>query len=320
MSQIYPWLDEVWRKWQHGLQSDQFSNVSLLNAPSGMGGDKLVTHLSKALMCSKDKAHPCGMCHSCDLMASNTHPDVHLFKPEKEGKAITVDQIRLCNKFAQESSQLSHHRLIIIESAHSLNESAANALLKTLESSPPHCFFVLLTESINLLLPTIVSRCQQWSVRIPTALDVTKWVKQQSGSECPLFVAHICNYEPVKALQFIEQGLQPEYQAIEDKFLQYAQGQDNWLELAALIVKNPIQNLTWLWYLISDAQKIHFDICDPQLTPASTQLRQLVEYDKLYQMGTALGKLKKQLEQHSGLNVELLIAGWLIQHKEETCL
>ncbi|CAH0539253.1 DNA polymerase III subunit delta' C-terminal domain-containing protein [Vibrio marisflavi] len=319
MSDLYPWLEELWHKWQNSLGSDQFSNVSLLNAPLGLGGDKLVEQLAKALMCTKDKVSPCGLCHSCDLMASGTHPDFHLFKPEKEGKAITVDQIRLCNKFAQESSQLSHHRLIVIESAHSLNESAANALLKTLESSSQQCFFVLLTDRLNLLLPTIVSRCQQWSLPVPTAIEVTEWVEQQIGQDCPLFVAHICNYEPLQAKQFIEQDWLSDYRKLEEQFLLYAHGEDNWIELTSLIAQQAMLSMTWLWYLISDAQKIHFDVCDPQLTPGSVKLCELLSYDKLYQMGSTLGQLRRQLETNSGLNVELLTADWLIQHKEEPC-
>lgn len=118
-------------------------------------------------------------------MQSGSHPDYHLVRPEKEGRTISVDQIRQCNRLAQESSQLSGYRLIVIEPAEAMNESAANALLKTLEEPAEKCVFVLLTSRINHLLPTIVSRCQQITVAEPSASLVAEWLAENCNRMCP---------------------------------------------------------------------------------------------------------------------------------------
>ncbi|MCL9783589.1 DNA polymerase III subunit delta' [Vibrio sp. S4M6] len=319
-NELYPWLEGVWSQWKHNLDIDQFSNVSLLVGASGLGTNELVRKLSLAIMCTNQTTEPCGYCHSCNLMASSTHPDYHLFRPEKEGKAISVDQIRQCNKLAQESSQLSHARLIVIESAHSLNESAANALLKTLESAHSGCFFVLLTDKLNLLLPTIVSRCQQWSIPTPSSQQVTDWVQKETRKACPQYVAHICNYEPLKTRDFIESDQLARYQDIESYFLKYLQGEESWSSTVATLNKEPELTLTWIWYLISDAQKWHFQLTGEQATPGSEQLSALRSYDCLYKMNVALTNLMQQLKSSSGLNSELLIANWLIEYEEDTCL
>jgi len=47
----------------------------------------------------------------------------------------------------------------LIIDAHLLNEAASNCLLKTLEE-PSNGIFILLTSKLNLLLDTIISRCQ----------------------------------------------------------------------------------------------------------------------------------------------------------------
>ena len=47
----------------------------------------------------------------------------------------------------------------MIINAHLLNEAASNCLLKTLEE-PSNGIFILLTSKLNLLLDTIISRCQ----------------------------------------------------------------------------------------------------------------------------------------------------------------
>jgi len=54
----------------------------------------------------------------------------------------------------------SRRRVFVLEDAHTLNDQAANRLLKTLEEPPPFAHLVLLAPSPREVLPTIVSRCQ----------------------------------------------------------------------------------------------------------------------------------------------------------------
>ncbi|MCV5746812.1 hypothetical protein OFN42_42035, partial [Escherichia coli] len=77
----------------------------------GLAVEKLVEFFSHALLCQNYSSEACGFCHSCQLTKSQSHPDLHWIRPEKEGKAITVDQIRACNRLAHESSQLNGYRL-----------------------------------------------------------------------------------------------------------------------------------------------------------------------------------------------------------------
>lgn len=54
----------------------------------------------------------------------------------------------------------SPFKAIILEDAELLTAEAQNALLKVLEEPPEHTIIVLSTETIETLLPTIISRCQ----------------------------------------------------------------------------------------------------------------------------------------------------------------
>jgi len=54
----------------------------------------------------------------------------------------------------------SRRRVFVIEDAHTLNDQAANRLLKTLEEPPSFAHLVLLAPSPREVLPTIASRCQ----------------------------------------------------------------------------------------------------------------------------------------------------------------
>jgi len=72
---------------------------------------------------------------------------------------IKIAQIRNIKTFLSQKSINSEKKIVLIIDAHLLNEAASNCLLKTLEE-PSNGIFILLTSKLNLLLDTIISRCQ----------------------------------------------------------------------------------------------------------------------------------------------------------------
>ena len=80
-------------------------------------------------------------------------------KSQSNKSLIRIEQIRNIKIFLSKKSIQSSKKFILIENAHQLNESASNCLLKTLEE-PTNGVFILLTSRLNLLLETIISRCQ----------------------------------------------------------------------------------------------------------------------------------------------------------------
>jgi DNA polymerase-3 subunit delta' len=85
-------------------------------------------------------------------------------------------------------------RLAILHDFHRATQSAANALLKTLEEPPPNVVIVLLAPDADSLLPTIVSRCQLVSLRpLPVQLVrqalVERWGVEAERAE---LLAHLC--------------------------------------------------------------------------------------------------------------------------------
>ena len=83
-----------------------------------------------------------------------------LEKTTKSGsEIIKIAQIRNIKTFLGRESINSGKKIVLIVDAHLLNEAASNCLLKTLEE-PSNGIFILITSKLNLLLDTIVSRCQ----------------------------------------------------------------------------------------------------------------------------------------------------------------
>jgi DNA polymerase-3 subunit gamma/tau len=64
----------------------------------------------------------------------------------------------------------------ILDEVHMLSKSASNALLKTLEEPPAHVVFILATTETHKILETIVSRCEVFAFKKPSAETLKKVV------------------------------------------------------------------------------------------------------------------------------------------------
>jgi len=112
-----------------------------------------------------------------ERITNNNHPDFLIIKPDsllsnkssessdlektiKSGsEIIKISQIRNIKTFLSQKSINAEKKVVLFIDAHLLNEAASNCLLKTLEE-PSNGIFILLTSKLNLLLDTIISRCQ----------------------------------------------------------------------------------------------------------------------------------------------------------------
>jgi len=94
------------------------------------------------------------------ILATKSSGSSDLEKTIKSGsEIIKIAQIRNIKTFLSQKSINSEKKIVLIIDAHLLNEAASNCLLKTLEE-PSNGIFILLTSKLNLLLDTIISRCQ----------------------------------------------------------------------------------------------------------------------------------------------------------------
>lgn len=116
----------------------------------------------------------------------NNHPDFLIIEPtslletkvSKSGsEIIKVAQIRNIKSFLGQKSITSEKKIVLITDAHLLNEAASNCLLKTLEE-PSNGIFILLTSKLNILLDTIISRCQIVRFRSLSAKRITSISKE----------------------------------------------------------------------------------------------------------------------------------------------
>ena len=172
-----PWLTPTLQSILSKAGEQRLAHATLVTGPKGIGKLRCLQSAAASLLCESLDA--CGKCKSCELIASGSHPDLLLLKPEEEGKALKVDAIRAVGDFAQRSSHAGGARIIILNQAHALNVNASNALLKTLEEPNEQTFMFLVSDQPGLLSATIRSRCQILQVQIPTQEVSLSWMKRR---------------------------------------------------------------------------------------------------------------------------------------------
>ena len=102
---------------------------------------------------------------------------------KKPSREISVDQIRDLSNFANLSAHCGGYRVVLIHPAESMNNNAANSLLKTLEEPTDKLLFLLVTHKPQQLLPTILSRCLGFTVRTPTRELGAAWLDAAGRKE-----------------------------------------------------------------------------------------------------------------------------------------
>jgi DNA polymerase-3 subunit delta' len=143
------------------------SHAYLFCGPPQVGKTVLARTLAQALNCAQPDA-PCGRCSSCSRIARDAHPDVQLVLGKGSGGKLLIEQVRALQHDAALSPFEGRYRVFILRRMERATAEACNALLKTLEEPPARVVLLLTGSQRQLLLPTIVSRCQCIELRAVT--------------------------------------------------------------------------------------------------------------------------------------------------------
>ena len=156
------------------ISKEQISHAYLFSGPDGVGRKKTAKIFIKAIL-DKNKEKE----STKRKIDSNNHPDLLWIEPSyivqgqsisqtkarldgtsmKSPPQIRLNQIKEIIEFLGKKPFESERSIVIIEDIERINESASNALLKTLEETHTG-LFILVTQRPEKLLSTIRSRCQ----------------------------------------------------------------------------------------------------------------------------------------------------------------
>lgn len=178
------------------VQDERMAHAQIFLGPEGSGKLALAIAYAQYVLCeNKGETDSCGTCPACSKVTKHIHPDLHYAYPtigtnavsnqflEDWRKALSENPYHNVNQWLQrigaENKQgnitkaecndiirklslktfESKHKILIIWLPEYLKKEG-NRLLKMIEEPPENTLFILVAEKAELILNTILSRCQ----------------------------------------------------------------------------------------------------------------------------------------------------------------
>lgn len=158
------------------LRERTLSHAYLLSGPKGLAKTAFARELAVALVSA---CGGCGACAECERARRGIHPDLHVV--EREGDLIRFEQVGPVIADLGLKPFSGSRRVWIIPEVEYLHPAAANKLLKSVEEPPDHVYFLLVTDRLERVLPTIVSRCQLVEFRPLSDAVVEAYLRESHG-------------------------------------------------------------------------------------------------------------------------------------------
>jgi DNA polymerase III subunit delta' len=129
---------------------DRPAHAYLFLGPAGVGKATVARRFAAAVLCGDDQG-------CIRRVMEGNHPDLELVEPDGRS-ALTVERAREAVSRAVRAPAEADRKVFLFEEAGSMNDEAANALLKTLEEPSATTVFILVAESEADLPATVASR------------------------------------------------------------------------------------------------------------------------------------------------------------------
>ena len=168
--------DKAKEMFARALRERTLSHAYLLSGPEGLAKTAFARELAVALVSA---CGGCGACAECERARRGIHPDLHVV--EREGDLIRFEQVGPVIADLGLKPFSGSRRVWIIPEVEYLHPAAANKLLKSVEEPPDYVYFLLVTDRLERVLPTIVSRCQLVEFRPLSDAVVAAYLRESHG-------------------------------------------------------------------------------------------------------------------------------------------
>ena len=191
------------------IARDQVRHAYLFTGPPAIGKRTLSLRFAQALNCERpgrpeDFCAPGdpAACRVCRGVAQEADPDLHVLTPEE---SIRVDEIRRLQSRLALAPYGGRWRIALLPDFHQATLSSANAMLKTLEEPPSRVVLLLTSPEPELLLPTVVSRCEVVPLRsVATEPIVNSLLERGLAPERAELLAAVADGRPGRAILLAE--------------------------------------------------------------------------------------------------------------------
>ena len=198
-----------------------FPHSLLLHGPTGCGKTTIARIIAESLECK-----------------GNDYQEIN--SANFRGIDTVRDLIRQSAYMPMESAV----RVWVLDEIHKMTGDAQNALLKILEDTPPHVYFILCTTEPQKLLPTIRGRCSQFQVNLLSEAQMRSLLRRVVKEEEETLESEILDQiiqdslgHPRNALQVLEQVLTVPLENRLEIAKQVAEQQSQIVELCRALLK-----------------------------------------------------------------------------------
>ena len=165
------------------LSRRRLPHAILLQGEAGLGKRTLARLIARAAVCrSADRENaPCGVCPSCIRSAAGSHPDIRIVSGSGASNAISAESVEKVIADAYRRPEEGDASVYLFFVENGISDAAQNKLLKLIEEPPPGVLFIFTVPSADLLLPTIRSRAQTFTLRAPDEREAAAYVEHKTG-------------------------------------------------------------------------------------------------------------------------------------------
>lgn len=193
---------------QNAILQNKVSHAYIIQGERFSGKEFIAKVFATTLQCERGGTEPCGECRSCKQVNAarqvnvqdeegaekptnlGSQPDIIYLRHEKPNSVGVEDVRRQINNDIAIKPYSSPHKIYIISEGEKMTQQAQNALLKTLEEPPAYAVLIILTTNLDVLLPTIISRCVVLNMRPVKEEQVKEYLERDL--KLPDYKADIC--------------------------------------------------------------------------------------------------------------------------------
>ncbi len=155
------------------ISSQNLAHAYIFSGPPAIGKRTIAVTLAHILQCEQDFCHEC---KTCMQISKGIHSETIEFRDD--GEQLGIDPIRDLI-VRMNLTPASKYKIVIIERAERMTPEAANCLLKMLEEPPPQTLFLLTTDTIRTILPTVISRCRMLGLSLCEESELMAFLQEK---------------------------------------------------------------------------------------------------------------------------------------------
>lgn len=155
----------------------------IFSGPAQSGRRAAALEFASGLCCPNagSSAVPCRTCAVCRRIGRGVFPDVSLFDLESQAArdrdksknlTLNISTVREVSSAVAYRPAEASWRIVVVDDVETMQETAQEAFLKTLEEPPPFVVLIMIATDLDTLLPTILSRCRVVRFGVSSSADV----------------------------------------------------------------------------------------------------------------------------------------------------